>query len=249
MHCLPDSVGERRYFAHVSPSPSRHGRVLIPLGQGVYTITETCRILAPMSRSTVHYWLNTGLLSEPPVAHGGKGTPTLLTFRQLLEVRTVQFLRTELHVSLPRVREAFEWVLATLFAESPSNVRFELGPGPALIATNEEESIVVATNQGAFPMDVVDGLNVRMRETRTAWDAMALSIPKFPQLVANAHVQGGSPTVAGSRIETSMLAGFAEADGTYDEATVAVIRKTYPRLERSAVVQALEFEGLTRVAS
>jgi uncharacterized protein (DUF433 family) len=233
----------------VPSSLARHGRVLIPLGQGVYTITETCRILASMSRSTVHYWLNTGLLSEPPVAHAGKGTPTLLTFRQLLEVRTVQYLRTELHVSLPKVREAFAWVLATLFAESPSEVRFELGPGPVLIATNAGESIVVTTNQGAFPMEVVDGLNDRMRETRRDWDAMAFTIPHFPQLVANAHVQAGSPTITGSRVETSMLAAFAAEDGTFNDETVAVIHKTYPRLAESAVLQALEFEGLTRVAS
>ncbi len=55
----------------------------------------------------VHYWLDTGLLS-PSRRSSGNGIPTLLTFRQLLEVHTVRRLRDDLGITLPRVREAFE---------------------------------------------------------------------------------------------------------------------------------------------
>ncbi len=239
----------RQYGATMSPAERRVPRPLIPLGQGVYTITETCRILQPrMTRAKVHYWLNTGLLSEPPVAHRGSGVPTLLTFRQLLEVRTVQHLRDELKVSLPRVRDAFEWVLETLFATTPSEVRFELGPGPRVIATRPGgESVVVRTGQGAFPMNV-DELNVTMAATRVAWERQAFVIPNHPKLVANARVHAGSPTIVGTRVDTALLAGFAREDGTYDEEVLERAVRTYPYLSLAEVEEALIFEGSRRAA-
>lgn len=223
-------------------------RNLIPLGEGVYTITETCRILQPsMTRTKIHYWLNTGLLSEPPVAHRGTGTPTLLTFRQLLEVRTVQYLRDELRVSLPRVREAFEWVLATLFAPTTADVRFELGPGPNLIATGSDgDSVVIPTGQGALPMRV-DGLNEVMNVTRRAWERHWFVIPEHPSIRTHAGVHSGSPTITGTRVDTSVLASFGDA-GRYDEQTLLRISRAYPHLNGEAVEEALKFEGLRRVA-
>lgn len=59
-----------------------------------------------MTPRRVHYWLDTGLIVGEPIDRGAKGTPTLLTFRQLLEIRTVQHLRDELRIPLPKVREA-----------------------------------------------------------------------------------------------------------------------------------------------
>lgn len=223
-------------------------RDLIPLGEGVYTITETRRILGPrMTRGKVHYWLNTGLISEPPVAHAGKGIPVLLTFRQLLEIRTVQYLRDELKVSLPKVREAFAWVLETVFAEAPTAVKFERGPGHNLIATRADgDSRVIPTNQGAFPM-VVDSINATMTETRIAWERQAFVIPEHPAVVADTRVLGGSPTVAGTRIDTAVVAAFADR-GVYNDDVLAEIQRAYPHLSLAAITDALAFEGIQRAA-
>ena len=63
-------------------------RALIQLGEGAYTVSEVCRILQPsMTPRKVHYWLNTGVLSDP-IVDGRRGEPTLLTFQQLLETLT-----------------------------------------------------------------------------------------------------------------------------------------------------------------
>lgn len=222
-------------------------RELIPLGQGVYTVTEACRILQPtMTRTKVHYWLNTGLLSEPPVAHAGKGTPTLLTFRQLLELRTVQYLRDELEVSLPKVRAALEWVLQNLFSDSVSDVHFELGPGRNLIVTSTNgDMIVVHSGQMALS---IDQLNAHLAGSRQAWQARALSIPGHPSLVANAHVANGSPTITGTRVSTAVVASFAPSDEVVTEQTVDEVLHAYPYLGAEAVRQAFEFEGLTLAA-
>ena len=46
------------------PPPPTEGAVA--LGQGIYTVPETCRILRPsMTPRKVHYWLDTELLGEP----------------------------------------------------------------------------------------------------------------------------------------------------------------------------------------
>ena len=88
------------------------------LGEGVFTVSEVCRVLQPtMTPRKVHYWLDTGLLSEP-VRWGGRGFPTLLNFRQLLQIRTVQRLRDELaKTCLTRPRS--EWTRRLEAADVP----------------------------------------------------------------------------------------------------------------------------------
>lgn len=221
-------------------------RRLIALGEGVYTVAEACRILQPtMTRTKVHYWLNTGLLSEPPVAHRGTGVPTLLSFRQLLELRSVQYMRDELKVSLPRVREAFEWVLDTVFADSPSDLVFERGQGGTVIARRGEDAREIPTGQAAM-VDVA-GLTREASEVQRAWLGRALDIPRRPHLVADPNVLGGTTTIRGSRLDTATIAAFIE--GTeYGEADLARIVSAYPFLEPSAVRDALEYEGLHAAA-
>lgn len=223
-------------------------RTLIPLGQGVYTIREACRILQPtMTRAKVHYWLNTGLLSEPPVAHGGKGVPTLLSFRQLLELRTVQYMRDELRISLPRVRQAFEWVLRSVFVDSPSDVSFERGQGGTVIARHGNQAIEIPTGQGAFVVDVV-GLTREAGTVRTAWLQHSYDIPRWTHLVANARVLAGTPTIRGTRIDTGIVGAMVGVDG-WDDGDVADIVRAYPQLSADAVREALEFEGRPRRAA
>ena len=46
--------------------PTNNQRSLIDLGDGVYTVSEICRILQPtMTPRKAHYWLDTGLLTDP----------------------------------------------------------------------------------------------------------------------------------------------------------------------------------------
>ncbi len=232
-------------------SDARSTPRLIPLGEGVYTVAEVCRILQPtMTRHKVHHWLNTGLLSEPPVAHMGTGVPTLLSFKQLLEVRTVQHMRDELRVPLPVVRSAFAWVLDHLFAESPVDVRFEPGRKgrTVIVRASEEEAVEIPTGQRLLPIRL-DALNETVRGSRVAWEQRALAIPGHPNVVANAHVLAGAPTIKGTRLETAVVAAFRRPDGHYDDDVVQRVRETYPRLSAAQVSDAMEFEGIHRLAS
>jgi len=223
------------------------GRRLIPLADGIYTVSEVCRILGPrVTPRRVHYWLDTGLISGEPVSRGAKGTPTLLTFRQLLEIRTVQHLRDELRVTLPRVREAYGWILHHVFDQGVA-VAFERGVGGDIIAsTRDGDSTVIPHGQGAFPHDLdTDELTHDLAVARQAWLERKYRISD--NVVADTRVLAGSPTVEGTRIETALIASFA-VEGQYDDGVVSSIEETYPHLNTEAIVDALEFEGIRRAA-
>jgi uncharacterized protein (DUF433 family) len=223
-------------------------RSLIPLGDGAYTVSEVCRILGPsMTPRKVHYWLNTGLLSEPPVAHHGRGVPTLLTFRQLLEVRTVQHMRDDLRVSLPRVRQAFEWVLRMLFAASPADVHFERGRPRTVIGRTRDDAVEIPTGQGVLDFAIRE-LNNVVKTSREAWEDRAYVIPGHARITSTAGILGGAPTVRGTRIETATLAAFAD-EGTYDKRIIDRARRAYPQLSRQDIRQAMEFEGVRERAA
>jgi uncharacterized protein (DUF433 family) len=214
---------------------------------GVYTVSEICRILQPeMTARKVHYWLDTGLLS-PPVIRGRQGIPTILDFQQLLEIRTVQFLRDELDFSLRKIRRAFGFILENLFADSWVGLKFfrlgdELG-----VMTNEGESMIVPGGQGILPF-ILPTLNQHVNETRRSWDARIFDIPNCKTLVTNARVQAGSPIVRGTRLETAFIGSFVGDEVTISD-TVKELTRMYPQLPRRAVKEALRFEGVDIVAA
>lgn len=224
-------------------------RRLIPLGEGAYTVSEVCRILQPtMTRHKVHYWLNTGLLSDPPVAHRGAGVPTLLSFRQLLELRTVQYLRDDLGIALFRVREAFEWILESVFADSPTDVYFQRGQFGSVIVTSQvtRESIEVHTQQGVLEADV-SAANAVLSATGKGWRNRMIDIPNRPELIVNARVMAGAPTVRGTRIETSTIAACVDSESPQENAYERV-KQVYPQLTTEQIHEALLFEGLVEFA-
>ncbi len=214
---------------------------------GVYTVPEVCRILQPtMTARKVHYWLDTDLLSDA-VVHGKPGTPTLLSFRQLLEIRTLQHLRDNLDISLQKARGAYRYVLDYLFDDTWSALRFLRGIDGALVAMIATgDSMVVPGGQGVWGA-ILDELNVHAQNTRTAWETGVLTISGRHHVVSNARVQAGAPTVKGTRIETATVASFA-VEKTFTDSTVTEISEAFPRLLEPAIVDALEFEGCRAVA-
>lgn len=198
-----------------------------------------------MTPRKVHYWLDTGVLSKP-VRWGSPGHPTLLSYRQLLEIRTVQRLRDELNFSLMRVREALAWMLEHLFAEHWTELTFAKGVDGSLIARSGGDQIVVPGGQGVLE-GVIPELNKQIAETRKAWEKQAYVIPGHRFVVSNARVLAGTPTLRGTRIDTSIIARFAN-DRTFNTRTLEEIERVYPQLDREVIVDALGFEGITSAA-
>lgn len=220
-------------------------RHLIPLGDGVYTVSAVCRILGPgMTRRRVHYWLDTGLIVGTPVARGAPGRPTLLTFEQLLQIKTVQHLRDRLGISLPRVRDAYAWILDNLFGAHAGGVHFERGPGGDVIVTRRDGGGSMTVPGKQLALDVA-ALNDDLEAAREAWRTRRLRLRE--RIVADAKVLVGAPIVRDTRIETALIASFA-VGGRYDDEVVRDVLANYPQLTAEAVVEAFEFEGVERAA-
>lgn len=224
-------------------------RRLIALGEGAYSVREVCHILGDsMTPRRVHYWLDTGLIFGAPIIRGRRGVPTILTFRQMLEIRTVQYLRDTLKVSPREVREAFAWILDNLF-EKGREVKFSRGPNGTLVAQldNGEETTVPA-GQTLLPFEVRD-ITSTVGATLTAWWQKRLPIPQYPNLVTSTSVLGGAPIVSGTRIDTATIATLAEDPRGYTEADIDAVLETFPSLKIVQIEDAFGFEGLQPLAA
>lgn len=220
---------------------------LIALGEGIYTVPEVARILRPtMTEDKLRYWLNEGLLGKP-IRRGHRGKPHLLSFRQLLQARTIQHLRDTLGFPLQRVRPVIEELSSLVF---PSLFSYEDGPAPRFIRTPEgeigvfdgEQTYEVKTRQLMISEAVIPELNNILQEARRDWEREEVQIVKFPRLVSNPGIVAGSPTIKGTRIETSFVAYLAQSLG------VERVLELYPHLDRDAVLQAASFEGAMPLA-
>lgn len=220
---------------------------LIALGEGVYTVPEVERILRPsMTQYKVRRWLRKGLLGEP-IRWGSTGKPHLLSFQQLLKVRTIQELR-EGGLPLQRITPAIQLLSSRLFERLFSEEWHEL----TLFSTDAgrlgvmddrgEVAVEVETGQHIMP-ETLSELSDHLRKTRDDWERREVEIRGFPRLVSNAGIVAGSPTIKETRIETSIVAYLAQALGV-DKAL-----KLYPHLSKEAVLEAMSFEGAKPLAA
>jgi uncharacterized protein (DUF433 family) len=218
---------------------------LIALGEGVYTVADVSHILQPtMTPRKVHYWLKKGILGGP-IRATRSGRPTLLTFEQLLKVRTVQHLRDDLHFSLQRVTASVEelsgWIFDRLFAKQWYELHFYRSPRGAIAVTDGRQDLEVGTGQLLMP-DLLPELDSFLNRTRLDWERRAVDIDGYPRLVSNARVLGGSPTIKDTRMETAFIAHLALELAEQD------ILHLYPYVDEEGLHQALEFEGIPLAA-
>jgi uncharacterized protein (DUF433 family) len=100
----------------------------------------------------------------------------------------------------------------------------------------------VRTGQLMIPRALLPELQEIAREARKDWVRGEVGIANHPRLVSNARIVAGSPTIRGTRIETSFIAYVVGQFGV--EETL----KMYPYLDREAVEEAADFEGISFAA-
>jgi uncharacterized protein (DUF433 family) len=217
---------------------------LIALGEGVYTVPEIERILQPnMTRDRIRYWLHKGLLGEP-LRWGSTGKPHLLSFQQLLRVRTIQHLREKLKFPLQKVTPVIEELSDVAFLNKEwHNLRFFSTPKGEIGVSDGDRTYEVKTYQLMIPEAVLPELENIVRETRKDWARGEVDIENYPRLVSNPRIVAGSPTVKGTRVETSFIAYLVQSLG------VKRVLELYPHLDREAVLQAADFEGIEPLAA
>lgn len=213
---------------------------LIALGEGIYTVSEAARILKPtMTEYKLRYWLNEGLLGEP-VRRGRRGRPHLLSFRQLLQARTIQHLRDALGFPLQKVRPVIEEIANLTFTrlfDERKELQFIRTPSNEIGVYDGTRTYEMKSGQYMISEAVIPELNEILEETRRDWKRGEVRIEEYPRLVSNAGIVAGSPTIKGTRIETSFVAYLAGTLG------VEKVLELYPHLDREAVLQASSFEG------
>lgn len=220
-------------------------RQLIDLGQGVYTVPEAARILRPnMTEDRLRYWLNEGLLGEP-IQRGFRGKRHLLSFKQLLRARTIRNLRAKLGFPLQKVRPVIKELseAAFLSAKEWHALDFVWTPeGEIGVYDGGDYAYEVRTGQLMIPRALLSELQEIAREARKDWVRGEVAIENHPRLVSNARIVAGSPTIRGTRIETSFIAYVVRQFG------VKETLEMYPYLDREAVEEAADFEGISFAA-
>lgn len=218
---------------------------LIELGEGVYTVPEIARILQPnMTEYKVRYWLVEKRLLGEPLRWGSTGRPHLLSFQQLLRVRTIQHLREKLRFPLQKVTPVIEELSDLAFLHKEwHNLRFFWTPRGEIGVSDGDSTYEVKTHQLMIPDAVLPELESIVREARKDWARGEVDIEKYPRLVSNPRVVAGSPTIKGTRVETSFVAYLVQSLGEER------VLELYPHLDREAVVQAANFEGAKPLAA
>jgi len=137
----------------------------------------------------------------------------------------------------PTVHKLSSYLWERLFAEEWHALTFfHAEKGQIGVMDSQERAIVVETEQWIMP-EALQELQGYLRETWEAWVNREVPIKGFSRLVSNARILGGSPTVEGTRMETSFIAYMAESLGADD------VLKLYPHLDRDALEEAVEFES------
>ena len=218
----------------------------IALGEGVYTVPAIERILQPeMTVYKVRRRLHKGLLGEP-IRWGSPGRPHLLSFEQVLKGRTIQRLRASgfpLQKITPAIRKLSSYLFEHLFDEEWYELKFvHSAKGNIAVADSRGRVIEVETGQWILP-ETLSELGEYLRKTREDWERREIEIERFPRLVSNAGIVAGSPTIRGTRVETSFIAHMARSLG------VDKVLDLYPFVDRDALEQAIEFEGVQPLAA
>ena len=218
---------------------------LIALGEGVYTVPEATRILRPnMTERRLRYWLDEGLLGEP-IRRGSRGRPHLLSFKQLLRARTIRDLRGKLRFPLQKVRPVIRELSEAAFLSGKEwhSLEFVWTPeGEIGVYDGGDYAYEVKTGQLMIPRALLPELQEIAREARKDWVRGEVGIADHPRLVSNARIVAGSPIIRGTRIETSFVAYVVGQFGV--EETL----RMYPYLDREAVEEAADFEGVSFAA-
>ena len=157
----------------------RRGGTLIALGEGVYTVPEIARILQPnMTEYKVWRWLHKDLIGEP-IRWGSTGRPHLLSFQQLLKVRTIQELRESgipLQRITPAVRLLSSYLFDRLFDEEWHELEFfQSEYGRLGVVDSRDMAIVVETGQRVMP-ETLSELTAYMWQTRNDWERGEIEI-------------------------------------------------------------------------
>ena len=162
--------------------------------------------------------------------------PALYSFRDLVAVRTVAFLRSQ--VSFQKVRRAFDNLRQLDYLDHPSTYRF--GTDGKTIAIEDRNGVVVdlVAQKGQYVMFTLEEI---FREFTNFAGTKVVDFERpLPRLEVNPRRMGGWPTIAGTRVPYDAVSDLL-ADGFYSSDDVGHF---FPTVSRSDAEDALHFSEL-----
>jgi len=192
-----------------------------PRQEPCYTAAEAARLVG-LPVSTVRRWLSPG--QSGPVIRGADATARA-SFLDLVELYMVAGLRK--HLSAITLRKAVEDAAVRLHIDHPLARRSYLRDGGCLFLELEGAILHLGrAGQLAFPNII------RPRAETVVFAEDGLASKWYPLgldniVVINPAIQGGVPTVDGTRIDTRTLADLVDAEGSVEK--VARIYDLEPR--------------------
>lgn len=211
-------------------------------------VPETCRILGRgMTSRKIHYWLKTDLLGEP-IRAGSRGTPTLLSFEQVLRIKTLQRIRDELRFSLSKARAALHWIVENLVSDEAHWQElhfFRSGTRIGVGLADRSGFLEIGTAQFVLPLepDLAKVLTDFLADARRSWNSKSIDVEGFDLLHSSALVMAGAPVIKGTRIETEFIGNLAQ-ELSADE----IHRDLFPHVPIDSIRQAARFEGMLLAA-
>ncbi|WP_016690848.1 DUF433 domain-containing protein [Rhodococcus rhodochrous] len=190
---------------------------------------ELTAALTGASVNQLRRWSRDGLIV--PEIHEKR--PMLYSFRDLVALRSVCFLRSE--VSLQKIKRAFQNLPDHELMEHPAEYRFATD-GRTVVVWTEDRFMDLVDNPGQFDLVSIDDV-YRSFTNRQQRRVVDFKRPRT-NLEVNPQRMGGWPTVAGTRVPFDTIANLV-ADG---DISAEEVSEYYPHVHPTAVADAVSFQ-------
>lgn len=174
-------------------------------------------------------WSRSGLLVPEIRAK----RPPMYSFRDLVALRSIAFLRAE--TSLQKIHKAFDNLNVLDMVEHPSEYSFGTDGKTIFVQGPDDEAIDLVRSLGARTLFTFEEMNEAFINFRKQ------EVPSFtapaPHICVNPARIGGWPAIEGTRIGYDVIADLAGAQ----DPDVEYVIEYYPGLTTSAVESAIEF--------
>ena len=208
------------------------------LGEGLYPLRRAAHI-CHVSVPRLSYWIRSGLIS-PHIHASPPRMPPILSYNDLLAVNAIRRLRDQ-RLALQKIRVAIKYISKEL--EQRENW-YEL----KLVTDGDKLVTSVPASQDVLESrELVDAARYGQKFFEVAFadlvndlylDRELIESPRFKQFIdINPRVQAGAPTIHGTRIPTSVIAGWAKRGVTTEE-----IASFYDDVSQDAIDAALQYE-------
>lgn len=203
--------------------------------EGFYTAGEAAE-LTHVPRSTVHYWVRTGLV-EPSVS---LARPMLFSFLDLRDLVVIDRLRGQ--VPTQAIRRAVDWLRTVADVQHIVHAECrEWGGEIVWTPTDDSQAKVLASRSGQILLTLDEVWKELSAEVR---DGVVIALHPAEHVDIDPDVRGGTPVVAGTRTPTALVAELIDG-GLSPEEVVAM----YPLLTVEAVTAVHKWEQRRHISA